>query len=306
MPFEGEDIPFVLTEDGLNDFAREIASIVETQVNEDIQLSIDEMNQDGEIYLKDPGYVSISVSIDGLDRPAVALSDLRPIRILIEVSKTTIHAEYVGGSGSGENLASQSMGLWTNSLLAANGGSGVEVPPDEDIVIEMPTPAFEMEGEVVSPSVRLRVTLPWGIGFSNFKSDMGRGEITENDGAEVLTYYLPLCMEDSVEACEEQSDTLSFRMTIGIDYILGQLIGYISVLVGLIVLLLMWRRSRKRRKRERKEREESEIVGHRMSDLRILDDDLYGADGLPDMGKFGGLDDKGDIPKESWEDDFGF
>ena len=95
-------------------------------------------------------------------------------------------------------------------------------------------------------------------------------------------------------------------MTIGIDYILGQLIGYISVLVGLIVLLLMWRRSRKRRKRERKAREESEIVGHRMSDLRILDDDLYGADGLPDMGKFGGLDDKGDIPKESWEDDFGF
>jgi len=306
VPFEGEDIPFVLTEDGLNDFAREIASIVETQVNEDIQLSIDEMNQDGEIYLKDPGYVSISVSIDGLDRPAVALSDLRPIRILIEVSKTTIHAEYVGGSGSGENLASQSMGLWTNSLLAANGGSGVEVPPDEDIVIDMPTPAFEMEGEVVSPSVRLRVTLPWGIGFSNFKSDMGRGEITENDGSEVLTYYLPLCMENSVEACEEQSDTLSFRMTIGFDYILGQLIGYISVLVGLIVLLLMWRRSRKRRKRERKEREESEIVGHRMSDLRILDDDLYGADGLPDMGNFGGLDDKGAIPAESWEDDFGF
>ena len=306
VPFEGEDIPFVLTEDGLNDFAREVASIVETQVNEDIQVAIDDINQEGEVYLKNPGYVSISVSIDGLDRPAVALSDLRPIRILIEVSKTTIHAEYVGDSGSGEELASQSMSLWTNSLLAANGGSGVEVPPDDDIVIDVPVIAFEIEEEVVSPSVRLRVTLPWGIGFSNFNSDMGRGEITENGGSEVLTYYVPLCMEDSVQACEDQSDTLSFRVTIGIDYILSQLIGYIAVIVGLIVLLLMWRRNRKRRKRERKAREESEIVGHRMSDLRILDDDLYGSDGLPDMGNFSGLDDKGDIPAESWEDDFGF
>jgi len=306
VPFEGEDIPFVLTEDGLNDFAREVASIVETQVNEDIQVAIDDINQEGEVYLKNPGYVSISVSIDGLDRPAVALSDLRPIRILIEVSKTTIHAEYVGDSGSGEELASQSMSLWTNSLLAANGGSGVEVPPDEDIVIDVPVIAFEIEEEVVSPSVRLRVTLPWGIGFSNFNSDMGRGEITENGGSEVLTYYVPICTEDTVEACEDQSDTLSFRVTIGIDYILSQLIGYIAVIVGLLVLLLMWRRNRKRRKRERKAREESEIVGHRMSDLRILDDDSYGSDGLPDMGNFAGLDDKGDIPAESWEDDFGF
>jgi hypothetical protein len=95
-------------------------------------------------------------------------------------------------------------------------------------------------------------------------------------------------------------------VTIGIDYILSQLLGYIAVIVGLLVLLLMWRRGRKRRKRERKAQEESDIVGHRMSDLHVLSDDSYGDDGLPDMGNFGGLDDKGDIPKESWEDDFGF
>ena len=306
VPFEGEDIPFVLTEEGLNDFTREVARIVETQVNEDIQLAIDEINAGGEIYLKNPGHISISASIDGLDRPAVALSDDRPIRLLIEVSKTTIHAEYVGESGSDSNLASQSMRVWTNSLLAANGGSGVELPPDDDIVIDIPTPAFDIEDEVVSPSVRLRVTLPWGIGISNFQSDMGRGELSENDGSEVLTYYVPLCMENSAEDCEDQTDTVTFRMTIGFDYILSQLIGYISVLVGLLLLLIMWRRSRKRRKRERKAREEAEIVGHRMSDLRILDDDQYGDDGLPDMGNFGGLDDKGNIPSESWEDDFGF
>jgi hypothetical protein len=43
-----------------------------------------------------------------------------------------------------------------------------------------------------------------------------------------------------------------------------------------------------------------------MSDLRILDDSSYGDDGLPDMGGFAGLDAKGNVPSESWEDDFEF
>ncbi len=309
VPFEGQEIPFVLTESGLNNFAREIGSIVETQVNEDIQMAIDEINQGGEIYLKDPGYISISVSIDGLEKsPTVALSDLRPIRVIIEVSQTQIHAEYVGESGSNDNLAKQSMSLWTNSLLAANdGGSGVEIPPGEDITIDIPTPVVEIEDEVISPSIRLRLTLPWGIDFSNFKSEMGRGEITDNDGSQMLTYYVPICAEGTVEACEQQSDTVSFRIVVGIDYILAQLAIYIAILLGLLIGLVMLIRRRRRRKRERKKaQEESETVGQRMSDLRILENTSYGDDGLPDMGEFSGLDEKGNIPNESWEEEFSF
>ena len=106
VPFEGEEIPFVLTEDGLNNFAREIGGIVETRVNGEMQTAIDEVNEGGEVFLKDPGQISISVSIDGLENsPTVALSDLRPIRVVVEVSQTNIHVEYVGGSNSNENLA---------------------------------------------------------------------------------------------------------------------------------------------------------------------------------------------------------
>ena len=66
-------------------------------------------------------------------------------------------------------------------------------------------------------------------------------------------------------------------------------------------------RRRRRRKRERKKaKEESEAVGQRMSDLRVTEDMSYGDDGLPDMGEFAGLDEKGNIPSESWEDDFNF
>ena len=200
------------------------------------------------------------------------------------------------------------MNLWTNSLLAANeGGSGFEVPPGEDIIIDVPTPVIEIEDEIISPSIRLRLTLPWGIDFSNFKSQMARGEISNNDGSQMLTYYAPICVEGDIESCEEQSDILTFRVVIGIDFILAQLSMYIGIILGLLVGLIMLIRRRRRRKRERKKaKEESEVVGQRMSDLRILEDVSHGEDGLPDMGEFAGLDEKGNIPSESWEDDFNF
>ena len=94
---------------------------------------------------------------------------------------------------------------------------------------------------------------------------------------------------------------------VGIDYILAQLAVYIGILVSLLLGLIMLIRRRRRRKRERKKaKEESEVVGQRMSDLSILDDSSYGDDGLPDMSGFAGLDAKGNVPSESWEDDFNF
>ena len=55
VPFEGEEIPFVLNADGLNDFARDVGNIVESRVNEEIQSAVQEINNGGEIYLKNPG-----------------------------------------------------------------------------------------------------------------------------------------------------------------------------------------------------------------------------------------------------------
>ena len=169
----------------------------------------------------------------------MALSDNRPIRIIVEMSRTQIHAKYVGNSGSSSNLAQSSMKIWTNSLLAANGGSGVEMPPGEDIVIDVPIPVFEIEEEIISPSIRLKVTLPWGIGFSNYKSEMGRGEIGEEDGSEVLPYFVPMCTTDTIEECDQQSDTMSFRVLIGVDFILLQLAIYIGVLIGFFLLFCL-------------------------------------------------------------------
>ena len=115
-----------------------------------MQETIREINQQGEIYLKNPGYVSISARVDGLELlPTSALSDLRPIRILVEVSDVQLNVEYVGNSGTNPDLVQQSMHLLTGSLLAANdGGSGIEIPPGEDIEMDVQTPFADIEGEI--------------------------------------------------------------------------------------------------------------------------------------------------------------
>tara|TARA_B100002052_G_scaffold279467_1_gene286724 strand:- start:18 stop:1175 length:1158 start_codon:yes stop_codon:yes gene_type:complete len=309
VPVGDEDVPFELSAQGLNDFANRVAVIVEEEVNDGMQETIREINQQGEIYLKDPGYVSISARVDGLELlPTSALSDLRPIRILVEVSDVQLNVEYVGGSGTNPDLVQQSMLLLTDSLLAANdGGSGIEIPPGEDIEMDVQTPFADIEGEIFSPSVRIQLTLPWGIDFSNFKSEMGRGELSDNDGSQMLTYYVPICNSNDAQICENQIDTVSFRLVIGVDYILAQLAVYIGILLAMIILLFMLVRKRRRKKKaKRKAKQESEAVGQRLSDLRILEQEFTGSEGLPDMGEFSGLDAKGNIPKETWEDDFDF
>ena len=165
----------------------------------------------------------------------------------------------------------------------------------------------DIEGEIFSPSVRVQLTLPWGIDFSNFKSQMVRGELSDNDGSQMLTYYVPICNSNDAPTCENQIDTVSFRLVIGVDYILAQLAVYIGILLAMIILLFMLVRKRRRKKKAKKKaKQESESVGQRLSDLRIIEQEFTGSEGLPDMGEFSGLDAKGNIPKETWEDDFDF
>ena len=309
VPVGDEDVPFVLSEQGLYDFADTVAQIVEDQVNEGMQEALQEANQQPYVNLQDPGYISISARVDGLELlPTSALTDLRPIRVVIEVPDVTMGIEYVGEDGTDSELAQQMMMLWTDSILAASESvSGIEIPPDEDLETDIPTPFFENEGEIISPSVRVRLTLPWGIYFSNFKSEMGRGELSDNDGSQMLTYYVPICTSNDAQSCDNQIDTISFRLVIGFDYILAQLAVYIGILLGLILLLFLLIRRRRRKKKEKKKaKQESESVGQRLSDLRVLEQESMGSEGLPDMGEYSGLDAKGNIPKESWEDDFDF
>lgn len=312
VPIGDEDIPFELSAIGINRFADDVARIVENNLNEEIQESLQELNSDQEdILIENPGHISISVKVDGLGLDSTStLSDYRPIRILIEISKVDFKVEYTGDLFGGEESVESTIGLWQKSILASNGMSGVEVPPGEDIVADDIAAIFiETEDGIISPSVRLRITLPWGIRFSQFESDMGRGELSDSDGSQTLTYYAPICTANTHEECDEVSDTVSFRMLVGVDYILSQLMGYLSVIFGLFALLFIWRRSRKKRKRERKKaREESERVGQRVSDLNfdlpspILNEESYVDGSLSEMSEFGGLDKKGNIAGESWDD----
>ncbi len=142
--------------------------------------------------------------------------------------------------------------------------------------------------------------------------------MSESNGRQTLTYYMPVCTSNEIEDCEEQSDNIRFGFVIGWEYIFWQLSGYIFGLLALIILLIYVRKRRKGNRKKAKLAEEEERMKRlRIKEANITGDDLYdadglpdmgapvaqmGNDGLPDMGALGGLDKKGKVPSEDWDD----
>ena len=311
--FDDELIPLVLDRQGLQTFTGDIGEVMQDRINTEMADMTEEINA-GEDLKLEVSEIDVSASLSGLDLPpGTALDDRRPIEISIDVSRMRVKAQYTG-----EDLQlTAAMQAWTGAMLratalsppvAAQGEiSGIELPQGEDVTQEIIPPSFEAEGELVTPSVRLKLTFPRGLGFSVFNSDLNRAELTESGGRQTLTYHLPLCTADTVAGCDSQGDTVRFRMVIGVEYILGQIAVYLGGLLGLILLLAFLRIRRKRNKRQALLDEETERLRKlRVREADILESENYGEDGLPDMGMMPGLDEAGDIPAESWEDDFSF
>jgi len=305
VPIDGEDVPLVLTTAGLHQFASDVGRVMEDRVNLEVTKMVDDQNPDDEVMFDIP-HVGVSASIDGLEpSPGSALDDRRPIRILLEVDSTTIAVEYLGNDIS----MTGAIGGWTTAMLsvgslrpqAAQGDiTGIELPRDEDIVVEMGAPSFESDGELIAPAVTLKVTFPRGLGFAFFDSEMGRETLSESGGSQVLVYHLPICTANTVEECDQQTDTVTFRMVVGIEFILAELAIYIGTLVGLVLLLIFLRMRRKRRRKEALLDEE----GERLATLSPEEADLIGEDGLPEMAKLPGLDGTGNIPSEGWDEGY--
>ncbi|MEE2812770.1 MAG: hypothetical protein VX627_07110 [Candidatus Thermoplasmatota archaeon] len=318
VQIEDENIPITLNENGIYDFADRIEDIIEDRMNEEMQSTLDQQQTEDAPIRMSSERIEVRTSVDGLElAPGSSLSDTRPIRITMEIDCPAITAEWLGDGGGGATNALTSFARMMKSVSsfkhpAASGQiSGIDLPGEVEETIE--PIVEEEEGEVVTPAASIRVTFPRGLGFSFFESDLNRASLTESNGRQTLTYYLPVCTANDVDDCSDESDTIRFAFVVGWEYIFWQLSAYIFGLLGLIMLLFYIRRRRKgNRKKALLEKERSrDNKGLFFSDGQLhirdenmLDDELYGDDGLPDMGSLPGLDSKGNISGESWDEDY--
>ena len=92
-----------------------------------------------------------------------------------------------------------------------------------------------------------------------FQSDLGLGELREEDGKQVLVYRTPVCpTADSWAECYREHDVISWSAEVSYGLILGELIPYLFVIVFFLGLAVSrWKRHRDQRKAQAKDVEQA-------------------------------------------------
>ncbi len=326
VPIGDDDISLEISNAGIDEFVRQIKQNFEDELNNEMDIAKSEIEEEDSPVVISSSRIGVDASVEGLEMvPGSTLRDDRPIRIKLSANLDSLEAEWVGGgigiTGAISSLTQTMISAFSLQPRAATGDiSGFEVTEGNEIEEEIAPISHEKDGEIITPALRLKLTFPRGLGFSFFDSSLHREDLSESNGRQTLTYYMPVCTSNDIEDCDSQSDNIRFGFVIGWEYIFWQLSGYIFGLLALIILLIYVRRRRKgNRKKAKLAEEEERMKKLRIKEANITGDELYGADGhpdmgtqlpasqiggdgLPDMGAFQGLDKKGKIPSEDWDD----
>ena len=255
IPLFGKTIQFELTESGIHQFAKDLGEGLSEQIQSN---SIEDEN------IKiDLSAIKINTAIENLYSPdAGEVSDLSPLRMKLELEKTTVVASY---SESGISvMTSKPTAIFTSPILqithaftnsfANNMAPGVTTNGDGILInnngnpfttdITGPDMALGPLGNI--PTIDVEISLPPGLEVGDFSSSTNKGSTSKDDGRQNVFYSVP--SQGSV-------DTLSFSIVIGWDWILKQIGVYLGGIVLAMVLLFVWRKHRVGKKAKRLENE---------------------------------------------------
>lgn len=274
----GEEETLTFTEQGLKNFATNMGDGITKKIR-----STESSNDKVDIDLS--GF-SISFEIDGIHAPGNTIGDSEALSMAITIPTTTFTLALAGDIG-GDNMhltltAEALRDIFLNPLAEAarifgdaifaqlvsmsgitldQGGTPISVP-----ITGADLPAHEESGLDFSGDILF--TMPDGIYLIDLESTSGNIETDKSsDGRQIVKYKLP---------DEGESDNLSFRLQVSWWFILGELWGYLAIVVALITLLVMRRKSKKRKKAEaRLSRTDSTGKWVEDGDDKFIDDDEF-------------------------------
>jgi len=278
-----------LTKSGLSSFLDGIASDVTDKVR---ALELSDAGVDADL-----GGITFAGEIDEIEPPATAaMQDRDPVRLRFTMLSTKIDLQYRNGG-----IALDTNGAWTmNALqsfsqgisqsliggvpLASSSQDGLVIPPSDGEYVTIPDiKPFSLSMDesnagpsTIAPKVIFTVRFPEGLGFKEFRSQLGKEKMSTEQGRQQVTYSLPP---------EGQTDEVQFSIVVSWGFLMGELGGYVFGAGG-IVALLVFSRVRKRKGREKILEKEFENA----SKLRTSETEFTG------MGGFDGGDDTGGSP----------
>ena len=270
LPFGDTNHTLEVSDQGFQNLSIALTQFIDDsiqQLNQDIDDEMDGLNDQLKADLEAQG---IPVEFNGLviDLSGVSLvteispfteiqgtelSDENPITIGASLEKTTIRIGMMEGKMFGiETISNPAQisasvmetlaGSFVDGLAVNSGMSGFAAPV---YTTEVPSVGSTNGGLELKPGVEVNLGFPRGLGVGEIHSEQGNAVVETIDGRQHVTYRVPLC---ETEDCADSTDTLSFTLMLGYQFILIEMTPYLTAL-AMLIIFLMYRRHAKRAKK---------------------------------------------------------
>ena len=115
------------------------------------------------------------------------------------------------------------------------------------------------------------IHMPDEIRFSSFESSNERGNITEIEGKQVLTYLTPVCPEALTwNDCKKNSDLVTYNLEYSWSFIFVELAPYAIILISLLVLFSV-RLIRRRKEKKFLKIQEQELLQSELTEVAAIE-----------------------------------
>jgi len=181
-------------------------------------------------------------------------------------------------------------GSFVDGLAVNSGMSGFAAPV---YTTEVPSVGSTSGGLELKPGVEVNLGFPRGLGVAEIHSEQGNAAVETIDGRQHVTYRVPLC---ETEDCADSTDTLSFTLMLGYQFILIEMTPYLTALAMLIIFLMYRRHAKRAKKRaileEEKKRARRAVIQNTQEVLL--------EDGLPPVPMDGDWSESGGWGEDPW------
>ena len=287
------------------------------QLNQDLEDEMDGLNDQIKADLEAQGipvdFNGLSIDLSGISLvteispftqiQGTELSDDNPITIGASLEKTTIRIGMMEGNMFGiETIANPARisasimeslaGSFVDGLAVNSGMRGFAAPV---YTAEVPSVGSTNAGLELKPGVEVNLGFPRGLGVAEIHSEQGNAAVETIDGRQHVSYRVPLC---ETEDCADSTDTLTFTLMLGYEFILIEITPYLTALSMLIVFLMYRRHAKRAKKRaileEEKRRARRAVIQNTQAVLL--------EDGLPPMPMDGDWAESGGWGEDPWAD----
>ena len=115
------------------------------------------------------------------------------------------------------------------------------------------------------------IHMPDEIRLSSFESSNERGNITEIEGKQVLTYLTPVCPEALTwNDCKKNSDLVTYNLEYSWSFIFVELAPYVIILISLLVLFSV-RLIRRRKEKKFLKIQEQELLQSELTEVAAIE-----------------------------------